>query len=84
MRAGGAERTGFYEGEGKIKETGTMRRRFRGKPLSAHCFGAVLAAPSFWSPRAASWRKALALQGFERHHRPISACFRRFWLESRL
>jgi hypothetical protein len=25
----------------------------------------------------------LALQGFERHHRPISAVFRRFWQESR-
>ena len=54
--------------EGKIKETGTMRRRFQGKPLSAHCFGAALAAPSFWSPRATSWRKALALLGFDRHH----------------
>ena len=78
MRAGGAERTGFYEGEGKIKETGTMRRRFRGKPLSAHCFGAVLAAPSFWSPRAASWRKALALQGFDRHSSLKSSGFPHF------
>jgi hypothetical protein len=25
----------------------------------------------------------LALHGFERHHRPISACFQRFSLESR-
>lgn len=58
--------------EGKIKETGTMGRRFQGKPLSAHCFGAALAAPSFWTPRAASRRKALALQGFDRHHSPKS------------
>jgi hypothetical protein len=28
-------------------------------------------------------RKALALQGFERHHRPISAVFRWFYQESR-
>jgi hypothetical protein len=56
--------------EGKIKETGTTLARFLGKPLSAHCFGAVLAAPSFWSPRAAFRHKALALQGFDRHHSP--------------
>lgn len=65
------------EAEGKIKETGTMRRRFLGKPLSAHCFGAALAAPWISSPRAASWRKALALRGFDRHHSPKSGGFPR-------
>lgn len=69
--------------EGKIKETGTIRRRFRGKPLSAHCFGAALAAPSFWSPRAASRRKALALLGFDRHHSSKSGGFRHFGPEAR-
>ncbi|RVM04654.1 hypothetical protein [Sinorhizobium meliloti] len=78
LRAGREERA-----EGKIKETGTMRRRFQGKPLSAHCFGAALAAPSIWSPRAASWCKALALLGFDRHHSPKSGGFRRFWSEAR-
>lgn len=61
--------------EGKIKETGTMGWRFQGKPLSAHCFGATLAAPSFWSLRAACRRKALALRGFDRHHSPKSSGF---------
>lgn len=69
--------------EGKIKETGTMRRRFQGKPLSAHCFGVVLAAPWFWTPRAASWRKALALLGFDRHHSPKSGGFPHFESEAR-
>lgn len=64
--------------EGKIKETGTPVARFRGKPLSAHCFGAALAAPWFWMSRAATSRKALDLLGFERHHSPISAAFRGF------
>ena len=59
--------------EGKIKETGTMRRRFQGKPLSAHCFGARRTAPCFWVSRAAIWRKALALLGFDRHYSLISA-----------
>lgn len=82
--AGGAERVG--KAEGKIKETGTTSGRFQGKPLSAHCFGAALAAPSFWSPRAASRRKALALQGFGRHHSPRSGFFSGFadlWPEAR-
>lgn len=64
--------------EGKIKETGTPLARFRGKPLSAHCFGAALAAPWSWTPRAATSRKALALLDFERHHGPSSAVFRGF------
>jgi hypothetical protein len=69
-RAGREERA-----EGKIKETGTPLARFQGKPLSAHCFGAVLAAPSFWTSRAAILRKALALLGLERHHGPKSVVF---------
>ena len=73
--AGRAKREG--KAEGKIKETDTLSGRFLGKPLSAHCFGAALAAPSIWSPRAASWRKALALLGFDRHHRPKSGGFPR-------
>ncbi|MFG1306844.1 hypothetical protein V5F34_22220 [Xanthobacter autotrophicus] len=70
---GRAERS--EKAEGKIKETGTTLGRFQGKPLSAHCFGAALAAPSFWSPRAAMSRKALPLLGFERHHSPKSGRF---------
>lgn len=73
LRAGKEERA-----EGKIKETGTMRRRFQGKPLSAHCFGAAMAALRFWASRAAMTRKALVLQGFNRHHRPKSGGFRHF------
>ena len=68
--------------EGKIKETGTPLARFRGKPLSAHCFGVALAAPWIETPRAASWGKALALLGFERHHSPNSAVFRGFTPEA--
>jgi hypothetical protein len=68
--------------EGKIKETGTPLARFQGKPLSAHCFGAALAAPWVWTPRAATSRKALALQGFERHHGPNLAVFRGFAREA--
>jgi hypothetical protein len=64
--------------EGKIKETGTLAGRFLGKPLSAHCFGAARSAPLFKPSRAATTRKALALQGFERHHSPESGIFCRF------
>ncbi|PJR91728.1 hypothetical protein CN878_18900 [Ochrobactrum sp. 695/2009] len=73
---GRAERS--EKAEGKIKETGTPLARFLGKPLSAHCFGAALAAPWVWTPRAATSRKALALLGFERHYGPKSAVFRGF------
>ena len=59
--------------EGKIKETGTLSGRFLGKPLSAHCFGARRTAPCFWASRAAIWRKALALLGFDRHYSRLSA-----------
>lgn len=68
--AGWAERS--KRAEGKIKETGTMRWRFRGKPLSAHCFGEPRAAPWFWPPRAACLLKAFALEGFDWHHSPKS------------
>ena len=81
MRAGGAERTGCYEG--KIKEHGTMSGQFWKLLLSAHWLGESRAAPCFRTPRAAVLRKALALQGFDRHHRPLSACFRQFWAEPR-
>jgi hypothetical protein len=79
--AGGAEKA--ERAEGKIKEDGTMSGRFWKLLLSAHWLGGRFRHHGFEGPRAAILRKALALQGFERHHRPISACFRRFWLESR-
>ena len=69
--AGRAKREG--RAEGKIKETGTLSGRFLGKPLSAHCFGTRRTAPCFWVSRAAIWRKALALLGFDRHYGRISA-----------
>ena len=79
--AGGAEKA--ERAEGKIKEDGTISGRFWKLLLSAHWLGRRFRHHGFEGPRAAILRKALALQGFERHHRPISACFRRFWLESR-
>ena len=79
--AGRAEKT--ERAEGKIKEDGTISSRFWKLLLSAHWLGVRFRHHGFEGPRAAILRKALALQGFERHHRPISACFRRFWLESR-
>ncbi len=81
LPAGKAKTAG--KGEGKIKEDGTMSGRFRELLLSAHWLGQPRAAPRFLTPRAAISRKALALQGFERHHRPISACFRGFRPEPR-
>ena len=81
LRAGEAERA---EGaEGKIKEDGTMSGRFWKLLLSAHWLGGRFRHHGFEGPRAAILRKALALQGFERHHRRRSAVFRGFWLESR-
>ncbi len=79
--AGEAEQVG--RAEGKIKEDGTLWDRFWKLSLSAHWLGRRFRHHGFEWPRAAISRIALALQGFERHHRPISACFRRFWLESR-
>lgn len=81
MRAGGAERAGFYEG--KIKEHGTMSGQFSKLLLSAHCLGEPRAAPCFWTPRAAILRKALALLGFNRHHGRILPDFLGFWLAAR-
>ena len=69
--------------EGKIKEDGTMSGRFWKLLLSAHWLGVRFRHHGFEGPRAAISRKALAFQGFERHHMPISAYFQRFWLESR-
>ncbi|MDH7789011.1 hypothetical protein QBD01_005062 [Ochrobactrum sp. 19YEA23] len=79
--AGRAKRAG--KAEGKIKETGTLSGRFLGKPLSAHCFEARRTAPCFWVSRAAIWREALALLGFDRHYSRISPDFSEFWLEAR-
>ena len=73
MRAGEAEKG--ERAEGKIKETGTLSGRFLDKPLSAHCFGTRRTAPCFWASRAAIWRKALALLGFDRHYsRRLAVC----------
>ena len=80
LPAGRVKRAG--KAEGKIKETGTLWRRFRGKPLSAHCFGVRFPAPWFWMRRAADRRNALALLGFDRHHRPKSPGFRCFGPEA--
>lgn len=81
LSAGKAKTAG--KGEGKIKEGGTMSGRFWKLWLSAHWLGGRFRHHGFEGPRAAILRKALALQGFERHHRPISACFRRFRPEPR-
>ena len=79
--AGGAEKA--EKAEGKIKEDGTISGRFWKLLSSAHWLGGRFRHHGFEEPRAAILRKALALQGFERHHRRRSAVFRRFWLESR-
>ena len=69
--------------EGKIKEDGTISGRFWKLLLSAHWLGGRFRHHGFEGPRAAISRKALALLGFERHHRRRSAVFRGFWQESR-
>ena len=79
--AGGAEKA--ERAEGKIKEDGTISGRFWKLLLSAHWLGCRFRHHGFEGPRAAISCKALALHGFERHHRPISACSQRFSLESR-
>lgn len=80
-RAGEAERT---EGaEGKIKETGTRSAGFLKLLLSAHWLDGPRAAPCFWTPRAASLRKALALLVFDRHHDRRTSDFFGFWPEAR-
>lgn len=79
--AGRAE--GNEETEGKIKETGTPLARFPGKPLSAHCFGAMRAAPRISACSAALSLNTLALLAFGRHRsRQIVDC-RGFPLEPR-
>ena len=78
---GGAEKA--EKAEGKIKEDGTMSGRFWKLLLSARWLGCRFRHHGFEGRRAAISRKALALQGLERHHRRRSAVFRRFWLESR-
>lgn len=61
--------------EGKIKETGTPLARFPGKPLSAHCFGAMRAAPCISTCSAALSLNTLALLAFGRHRgRPMLGC----------
>lgn len=60
-----AEKAG--KAEGKIKETGTPRRRFPGKPLSAHCFRGSDVAPCFPGRGAALCGKSLNFSGYLRH-----------------
>ena len=79
--AGGAEKA--ERAEGKIKEDGTMLGRFWKLLLSAHWLGVRFRHHGFEGLRAASLRKALPLQGFERHYRRRSAVFWQFGLESR-
>jgi hypothetical protein len=70
---GRAERDGGAEG--KIKETGTPLARFRGKPLSAHCFEAMRAAPCISACGAALSLNTLALLAFGRHRgRQMPGC----------
>lgn len=66
-----AEKAG--KAEGKIKETGTPRRRFLGKPLSAHCFRGADVAPCFPGRGAALCVKSLNLKRYLRHCAPFLA-----------
>ena len=66
-----AEKAG--KAEGKIKETGTPRRRFLGKPLSAHCFRGADVAPCFPGRGAALDGKSLNLRCYLRHCAPFLA-----------
>jgi hypothetical protein len=66
-----AEKAG--KAEGKIKETGTPRRRFLGKPLSAHCFRGAEVAPSFQGRGAALAVSSLKSLGYLRHCAPFFA-----------
>ena len=81
MKAGGAEKA--ERAEGKIKEDGTMSGRFWKLLLSAHWLGDRFRHHGFEGPRAAISHKALALLGFDRHHRPKSGGFRHFGPEAR-
>lgn len=68
LSAYGVGRTERDEGaEGKIKETGTLLARFRGKPLSAHCLREPRAAPYFSACSAALSLNTLALLPFGWH-----------------
>lgn len=67
MRAGRAERAGFFEG--KIKETGTTPPMFSKLLLSAHWLAGPIPAPRFLIGRAGDSRKALSLLDFDRHYR---------------
>ncbi|WP_349365513.1 MAG: hypothetical protein ABL311_11075 [Nitratireductor rhodophyticola] len=73
IRAGRAERA--KKAEGKIKEHGTTLQLFWKLLLSAHRLGPLIAAPCFWTPRAAVWRKTLVFLDFDRHHGRKSPCF---------
>lgn len=66
-----AEKAG--KAEGKIKETGTPRRRFPGKPLSAHCFRGADVAPCFPGRGAALDGKFMKLCDNLRHCAPFFA-----------
>ena len=68
-----AEEEKAGKAEGKIKETGTPRRRFLGKPLSAHCFRGADVAPCFPGRGAALDGKSLNLGGYLRHCAPFFA-----------
>lgn len=74
--AGDAERA--VRKEGKIKEDGTIRRRFLKLSLSAHWLAGPQTAPWFWTSRAAISGNALALFGLFRHSRSKSAGFGHF------
>ena len=66
-----AEKAG--KAEGKIKETGTPRRRFLGKPLSAHCFRGADVALCFPGRGAVLCCKSLNLLRYLRHCAPFLA-----------
>jgi len=66
-----AEKAG--KAEGKIKETGTPRRLFLGKPLSAHCFRGADVAPCFPGRGAALCGKSLNSSYYLRHCAPFFA-----------
>lgn len=66
-----AEKAG--KAEGKIKETGTPRRRFLGKPLSAHCFRGADVAPCFPGLGAVMRSKSLNSRHYLWHCAPFLA-----------
>ena len=76
-----AEKAG--KAKGKIKETGTPRRRFLGKPLSAHCFRGADVAPCFQGRGAVLAVNALKSLGYLRHCASLPAS-RRLLIPGRL